>query len=85
MEKKELYKKLANEELRIEDVFSDDFMQEHTEFTSFGSFTDELEERGNRSKAGTEKILQAVIFEKTIFKNFEKMKEAAIDFYCLNN
>ena len=85
MEKKELYKKLANEELRIEDVFRDHFMQEHTELTSFGSWPDELEERGNRSKAGTEKILQAVIFEKTIFKNFEKMKEAAIDYYCQNN
>lgn len=85
MEKKKLYEKLANEELRIEDIFTDSFMQEYTEFTSFNSFTDELEERGNRSKASTEKILQTVISEKTSFRNFEKMKEAAIDCYCQNN
>lgn len=85
MEKKKLYEKLANEELRIEDIFTDNFMQEHTEFTSFNSFTDELEEKGSRSKASTEKILQAVVLEKTTFKNFEKMKEAAIDYYCQNN
>lgn len=85
MKKEELYEKLANEELGMEDVLTDSFMREYTEFSSFKSFADELEERGSRSKAGTEKILQAVISEKTTFRNFEKMKETAIEYYCQNN
>lgn len=85
MEKKKLYEKLSNEELEIDDIFCNDFMKKYTEFSSFKSFNDELEERGSKSKAGTEKILQAVVSEKTSFKNFEKMKEEAINYYCQNN
>lgn len=85
MDKKKLYERLANEELSMEDIFTDDFIKENSDFSSFKSFIDELEERGNKNKVGTEKILQTVISEKTNFKNFEKMKEAAIEYYCQHN
>lgn len=84
MEKKKLFEKLANEELLFEDIFTNKFMKLHTQFSSFGKFTEELEERGSKAKGQTKQdtILQAIISEKTDFKNFEKMKDAAIEYYC---
>ncbi len=86
MEKKKLFEKLANEELLFEDIFTDKFMKLHTQFSSFGKFTEELEERGSKAKGQAKQdiILQAIIVEKTDFKNFEKMKNAAIEYYCNN-
>ena len=86
MEKKKLFEKLANEELLFEDIFTDKFMKLHTEFSSFGKFIEELEERGSKAKGQAKQdiILQAIIVEKTDFKNFEKMKNAAIEYYCNN-
>ena len=85
MKKNDLYEKLANEELGIEDIMTNTFMEEYTNFSSFKSFVEELEERGSRRKEKKEKILQDVITEKTTFKNFEKMKERAIEDYCKYN
>ena len=68
MKKNDLYEKLANEELGIEDIMTNTFMEEYTDFSSFKSFVEELEERGSRSKAGTEKILQElIIYRKNYF------------------
>lgn len=86
MERKELFEKLANETLSFEDIFTDNFMKEYTQFSSFERFVEDLEERGMKTKGKLKQdtILQTVVNEKTNFKNFEKMKEVAIEYYCIH-
>ena len=85
MTQAELYKKVLNEEIDLTEVFSDSFMRKNTRFSSFSSFEEELQERGSKGKCSQEKILERIIVEKTNFKNFDKMKTAAIEDYCKKN
>lgn len=86
MNRKKLFEKLSNEELYFEDIFTDNFMKTNTQFSCFSKFVEELEERGSKAKGQAKQdiILQAVVLEKTNFKNFDKMKEAAIEYYCIH-
>lgn len=85
MTQAELYKKVLNEEIQFTELFSDSFMRKNTRFSSFSSFEEELQERGSKGKCSQEKILERVVVEKTDFKNFEKMRIAAIEAYCTKN
>lgn len=85
MTEAELYKKVLNEEIQFIELFSDSFMRKNTRFSTFSSFEEELEERGSKGKCSQEKILERVVVEKTDFKNFDKMRTAAIESYCRKN
>lgn len=85
MTQAELYKKVLNEEIDLTEVFSDSFMRKNTRFSSFSSFEGELQERGSKGKCSQEKVLERIVVEKTNFKNFDKMRTAAIEDYCRKN
>lgn len=85
MTQAELYKKVLNEEIQFTELFSDSFMRKNTNFSSFSSFEEELQERGSKGKCSQEKLLERIVTEKTNFRTFDKMKTAAIEDYCKNN
>lgn len=71
MKRKDFDKKLANEEIGIEDLFNSTFMKKYTSFNNYEEIEVEINERATKS-TDVEKLLKIIFKEKL---NLEILKK----------
>lgn len=84
MKRKDFDKKIANEEIGVEDLFNTSFMKKYTSFSNYEEIEIEINERATKN-TDVEKLLKIIFEEKTKFKDIEEMKKKAIEDYLLYN
>ncbi|MGL5595867.1 hypothetical protein [Cetobacterium sp.] len=81
---KKVKKMLENEEIDTEQLLSNEFFKEYTEFENMAEFEEEIE--GTITKnVKKEDALKVVLTNKTKFKDLADMQEKAINFYIEND
>lgn len=81
MNKKDVIKKLENEEITVEDLLNNQFMQKYTQFSSYEDLEEELATRAKSKNIDEQKLIRNILLEKTSFKSLEEMKATAIEFF----
>ncbi|MHD0316764.1 hypothetical protein [Fusobacterium sp. THCT1E2] len=84
MKKDEFEKKIASEEIGIEDLLNSRFIKKYTLFNTYQEIEEEINNRATKS-TDIEKLIKNIFLEKTKFKNIEDMKKKAIEEYLLYN
>lgn len=84
MKKDEFEKKIASEEIGIEDLLNSRFIRKYTLFNTYQEIEEEINNRATKS-TDIEKLIKNIFLEKTKFRNIEDMKKKAIDEYLLYN
>lgn len=84
MKKDEFEKKIASEEIGIEDLLNSRFIKKYTLFNSYDEIEEEINNRATKS-TDMEKLIKNIFLEKTEFRNIEDMKKKAIEEYLLYN
>lgn len=84
MKKDEFEKKIANEEITVEDLLNSRFIKKYTLFNTYQEIEEEVNNRATKS-TDVEKLIKNIFLEKTKFKNIEDMKKKAIEEYLLYN
>lgn len=84
MKKDEFEKKIASEEIGIEDLLNSRFIKKYTLFNSYDEIEEEINNRATKS-TDMEKLIKNIFLEKTKFRNIEDMKKKAIEEYLLYN
>ena len=84
MKRKDFDKKLANEDIGIEELFNTSFMKKYTLFNSYEEIEEEVNSRATEN-ADVEKLLKIIFEKKTKFRDIEEMKRKAIEEYLLHN
>ncbi|MDH6457655.1 hypothetical protein M2102_001283 [Fusobacterium sp. PH5-7] len=84
MKKDEFEKKIASEEIGIEDLLNSRFIKKYTLFNTYQEIEEEINNRATKS-TDIEKLIKNIFLEKTKFRNIEDMKKKAIEEYLLYN
>lgn len=84
MKKDEFEKKIASEEIGIEDLLNSRFIRKYTLFNTYQEIEEEINNRATKS-TDIEKLIKNIFLEKTKFRNIEDMKKKAIEEYLLYN
>lgn len=81
---KKVKKMLENQEIDTEQLLSNEFFKEYTEFENMAEFEEEIE-TSIAKNITKEDALKVVLVNKTKFKNLVDMQEQAINFYIEND
>lgn len=80
---KDVLKKLEEEVIGIEDIFTNVFFEKYTNVSSLEEFEEKFNIKPGKGDT-KEKFLTSTIRQNSTFKNMEEMKTRAIEFYLQN-